>query len=331
MAETRGAFIIGEIIEGKIAGTTFELLAAGRKIAEGVGGQVCGVLLGERISEEQTSELIFGGADRVIAIEHPLLSSYQTEPYLAALEKLCREREPEVVLMAHTDMGRDLAPRLALRLNTGLITDCIDILLEEGKVLFLKPVYGGNAHAIYRCETKPQMATIRPKAVEPLQRDETRKGEIERIAPQLDPASVKVKVIERVKEEAPGVKLEEAEVVVCGGRGIGGPEGFKELEELAKLLGGAVGATRPPCDQGWVPPHLQIGLTGKIVSPNLYIGIALSGSSQHLAGITGAKNIIAINKDEEANIFKVARFGVVGDYKKVLPAFIAKCRELLSK
>jgi electron transfer flavoprotein alpha subunit len=163
----------------------------------------------------------------------------------------------------------------------------------------------------------------------PPEKDESRKGEVLLFAPIIDAAPIRGRVVERVEEKVVGIKLEDADVVVCGGRGIGGPEGFKQLEELAQLLKGAVGATRPPCEDEWVPAHCQIGLTGKIISPKLYIGVALSGSSQHLAGISGSKNIVAINKDPEANIFSVTHYGVIGDYRKVLPAFIEKCKNEL--
>ena len=175
------------------------------------------------------------------------------------------------------------------------------------------------------------MATIRPKAMEPIARDTSRKGEVLPFDPALDETSIREKVIGTVQEEIAGIKLEEANVVVCGGRGIGGPEPFGQLEELATMLGGAIGATRPPCDTKWCPARYQVGLTGKLVSPSLYIGVALSGASQHLAGISGSKTIVAINKDPEANIFTIAHYGVVGEYQKVLPAFKEKCKELLTK
>jgi electron transfer flavoprotein alpha subunit len=178
-------------------------------------------------------------------------------------------------------------------------------------------------------ETDPQIATVRAKAMSPLERDAARKGEVITIEAGLDPSAIRTRVLEKVSQEVEGVRLEAAEMVVSGGRGIGGPEGFKQLEELAKILKGAVGASRPPCDNGWVPDIFQVGLTGKIVAPELYIAVAISGASQHLAGCSGCKNIIAINKDPEANIFREARFGVVGDWKKVLPAFTAKVRELV--
>jgi len=255
-----------------------------------------------------------------------------TDSYVDALEKLCHEVKPNILLVGQTPMGRDLAPRLAFRLGTGVTLDCLDLKIEPQSKLMVqtKPVYGGNALAEIVCEkTRPQMATVRPKTMEPLARNDSRKGEIINFDPKLDASKIRARFVERVKEKVEGVKLEDANVVVCGGRGIGGPDNFAMLKELAKILGAALGASRPPCDNGWVPATLQIGLTGKIVSPTLYIAVAVSGASQHLSGCSGAKNIIAINKDSEANIFKVARYGVVGDYKKIMPPFTNKVKELL--
>ena len=211
--------------------------------------------------------------------------------------------------------------------------DCIalDIDAATKQLLMTKPVYGGNARAIYSMETLPQIATVRAKAMAALEPDAARKGQVVAVDAGLDPAAIKTTVLQKVVHEAEGIKLEDAAVVVAGGRGIGGPEGFKQLEALAKVLKGAVGATRPPCDAGWVPDTIQIGLTGKIVSPYVYIAVAISGASQHMAGCSGSKNIIAINRDAEAQIFKEARFGVVGDWKKIIPAFEAKVKELQSK
>ena len=225
-----------------------------------------------------------------------------------------------------------MAPRLAFRLGTSLSMDCIELSIDPGTKLLqqTRPVYGGNARATFTSETFPQMATVRKKAMSPLEPNESRKGEIIPLKIELDPAKVRTKVLETVKEEVTGVKLEDAQAIVAGGRGIGSPDGFKQLEELAKALKGAVGASRPPCDNKWVPDTMQVGLTGKIVTPELYIAVGVSGASQHLAGCSGAKNIIAINKDPEANIFREARFGVVGDWKQVLPAFSEKVKELLA-
>ncbi len=332
MAENKGVLICGEIADGGLASITLELLGIGRKLANDLGQELGAVLVGSGVGAAANEAILFG-ADKVYVVDDPMLKDYVTDSYTTVLEKVCKQLSPDILLLGQTAIGRDLAPRLAFRLGTGLALDCIDLAIDPETKLMLqtKPVYGGNALAVYVCEqTKPQMATIRVKAMEPAARDDSRKGEVVSIPAELEPAAIRAKFLEKVKEEVVGVRLEDAKVVVCGGRGIGGPDGFSQLDELAKLFSGAVGATRPPCDSGWVPAHLQIGLTGKMVTPDLYIGIGLSGSSQHVAGISGSKNIIAVNKDAEANIFKVARYGAVGDYKKLLPAFIEKCKELLS-
>ncbi len=332
MAEYKGVLICGEVTEGRLESFSLELLGIGRKLADDLGQELGAVLLGSGIGDAAKEAILFG-ADKVYVVDDPLLKDYQTDSYTAVMEKVCKQLLPDILLLGQGAIGRDLAPRLAFRLGTGVTMDCIELAIDPETKLMVqtKPVYGGNALAVLVCEqTKPQIATIRVKAMAPLERDDSRTGEIISIPAELDPAAMRTKVLDKVKEEVVGIKLEDARVVVCGGRGIGGPEGFSQLEEVAKLLGGAVGATRPPCDSGWVAAHLQVGLTGKIVTPDVYVGIGLSGSSQHIAGISGAKNIIAINKDPEANIFRVAHYGAVGDYKKVLPTFIQKCTELLS-
>jgi electron transfer flavoprotein alpha subunit len=331
MADNKGVMIVGECVDCAPVAITHELLGIGRKLADSLGEPLSAVLLADKVGDAAKDAIAFG-ADKVYVVESPLLKDYTTDAYVGAVEKLCQEVKPNILLMGQTPMGRDLAPRLAFRLGTGATLDCLDLKIDPQTKLMVqtKPVYGGNALAEVVCEkTRPQMATVRPKSMEPLARDDSRKGEIVNFDAKLDASKMRVKFMERVKEKVEGVKLEDANVIVCGGRGMGGPDNFAPLKDLANLLGGAVGATRPPCDNGWVPATLQIGLTGKIVSPNLYIAIAVSGASQHLSGCSGAKNIVAINKDAEANIFKVARYGVVGDYKKILPAFTNKVKELL--
>jgi len=331
MADNKGVMIIGECVDCAPVAITHELLGVGRKLADSLGEPLCAVLLADKVGDAAKDAIVFG-ADNVYVVESPLLKDYVTDSYVDAIEKLCHEVKPNIVLVGQTPMGRDLAPRLAFRLGTGVTLDCLDLKIDPQTKLMLqtKPVYGGNALAEIVCEkARPQMATVRPKTMEPLARNDSRKGEIIHFDPKLDASKIRAKFVERVKEKVEGVKLEDANVVVCGGRGIGGPENFAMLKELAKLLGAALGASRPPCDNGWVPATLQIGLTGKIVSPTLYIAVAVSGASQHLSGCSGAKNIIAINKDAEANIFKVARYGVVGDYKKIMPPFTNKVKELL--
>ena len=246
------------------------------------------------------------------------------------LEKVVQQVAPEIILLGQTAAGRDLAPWLAFHLNTGATMDCTALEIDPAtkRLLMTRPVYGGNAQAVQVCEASPQIATVRAKAMAPLAKDNARQGQVINVAAGIDPAAIKTKVLERKIEAAAGVKLEDARVVVAGGRGMGSADGFKQLEEIAGLLKGAVGATRPPCDNKWIADSQQIGLTGKIVSPDLYIAVGLSGASQHLSGFSSSKVIVAINKDPEANIFKVAHYGIVADWKTVLPAFTAKLKEV---
>ena len=327
-----GVLVFGEILDGKLASVTAELLGCGRKLAGDLGQELSTVLAGSGIAGVAQQAIAYG-ADRVYVVDNQLLADYQTEPYVAVLEKVVKQADPRIVLLSQTAVGRDLAPRLAFRLGTAATMDCIGVAVdpETKKLVPTKPVFGGNARATFSYETDPQVATVRAKAVAALDPDPARKGEVISFDAGLDPAMVRAKVVQKIKEEVKGVKLEEAPIVVSGGRGMGGIEGFKELDELAKLLKGAVGASRPACDSSWISDTSQVGLTGKIVTPDLYIAVAISGSSQHMAGCSGAKVIVAINKDPEANIFKEARFGVVGDWKKVLPAFTQKVKELLAQ
>jgi len=331
MAEYKGIMVYCEVAEGKLATITTELLGCGRKLADDLGQELCAVLVGSDVSS-LAQEVIAFGANKVYVIDDPLLKDYQTDSSVLVMEKLVKQVMPQILILGQTSIGRDLAPRLAFRLDTAASMDCVELAIDPDSKLLLqtRPVYGGNAQAVFTCESYPQIATVRAKAMSPLERDASRQGEVITIEAGLDPSAIRTKVLKKVPEEVAGIKLGDAEVIVAGGRGIGSAEGFKQLEELANLLKGAVGATRPPCDNDWVPDGLQVGLTGKIVAPDLYIAVALSGSSQHMSGCSGSKNIIAINKDPEANIMKVARFGVVGDWKKVIPAFTEKVKELLA-
>lgn len=331
MAESKGIMVYGEIVEGSLSSITTELLGCGRQLADESKEDLLCILIADQLGEAPQKAVAFG-ADKVYTVQDPLLKEYQTDSYVTVMEKAVKDISPRILLMGQTSVGRDLAPRLAFRLGVSVAMDCLELKIDpETKLLQqTRPVYGGNARAVFSSDSFPQMATVRQKAMSPLEPDESRKGEIAPIEIALDPAAIRTKVIETVKEEVEGIKLEDAEAVVSGGRGIGDPEGFKQLEALAKVLKGAVGASRPPCDNGWVPDTMQVGLTGKIVTPELYIAVAISGASQHLSGCSGAKNIVAINRDAEANIFKEARLGVVGDWKQVLPAFTEKVKELLA-
>ena len=330
MAEAKGVLVIGQTSAGALDSTAAELLAAGGTVAKGLGEELSIALLGDSV-DGPAQQSIAHGAERVYAVTSPLLSDYHPDLYLVALNSLCRELNPRVVLLSRTNEGRELAPRLAFRLGVGLAQDCLEVSVDESSKTLLanRPVYGGNAIAVVSCEQTPQVAAIRPKAYEPTEVDHSRQGQVVSFPVDLDASLAKTRVVETVWEESEGVKLEDARVVVSGGRGLGGPEPFSGLEDLAKLLGGAVGASRAAVDSGWVPPSYQVGLTGKSITPDLYITVAISGASQHMAGCSGAKCIVAINKDSDANIFKDARYGVVGDWEKVIPALTEAVRELM--
>ena len=331
MSDYKGVMVIAEVVEGKLASITTELLGCGRKLADDLGEELSALLMGSEVSGLAQEAIAFG-ADKVYVVDDPLLKDYRTDSYAAVADKAIKQVMPQIVLTGQTTIGRDLTPRLAFKLETAASLDCIELEIDSDskRLLQTKPVYGGSARAIFTTDSNPQVVSVRVKAMEPLARDDARKGEVVNIEAGLDASAIRTEVKDTVKEEVEGIKLEDANIIVSGGRGMGGPEGFQELEELAKILKGAMGASRPPCDNGWVPDTIQVGLTGKIVSPDVYIAVAISGSSQHLAGCSGSKNIIAINRDPDANIFKEAAYGVVGDWKKVVPAFKAKAKELLA-
>ena len=330
MADATGVLVIGQTTAGTLDSTVAELLAAGRNVADALGEELSVALFGDAV-DAPAQQGIAHGADKAYAVNSPLLGEYQADLYLSAMDSLCRETNPRVVLMARTAEGRELAPRLSFRLGVGLAQDCLEVSVDEASKTLLanRPVYGGNAIAVVSCEHTPQIAAIRPKAYEPAEADSSRQGQVVSFPVELDASLARTRVVETVREESEGVKLEDARVVVSGGRGLGGPDPFSGLEDLARVLGGAVGASRAAVDSGWVPPSYQVGLTGKSITPDLYITVAISGASQHMAGCSGAKCIVAINKDADANIFKEARYGVVGDWETVLPALTEAVRELM--
>jgi electron transfer flavoprotein alpha subunit len=331
MADNNGVMAFCESVGGKLTAAATELLGGGLKLASDLGQSLSAVLVGNGVAALAQEAIAFG-ADQVYVVDNPLLKDYQTDTYVAAMEKTAKQANPQVLLFGQTAIGRDLAPRLAFRLNTAANLGCLELAIDPDtkKLLQTKPVYGGNALAVFVCESFPQIATVRAKVMAPLAKDDARRGEIITVAAGLDPAAIRTQMVEKVAEKVEGIRLEDARAIVAGGRGIGNADGFKQLEELAKLLKGTIGASRPPCDNGWVPTAIQIGLTGKIVAPELYIAVALSGSSQHMSGCSGSKTIVAINKDPEANIFREARFGIVGDWKKVIPALTGKLKELMA-
>ncbi len=332
MAEYKGIMTFCEIIEDELPSISKEVLGCGRKLADDLGQELCTVLVGSGV-ESLAQEAISLGADKAYVVDDPLLKEYQTDSYVQVMKKVVTQVMPQILILGQTSVGRDLVPMLAFRLDTTATLDCVELAIDPDTRLLqrIKPVFGGNAVATFTCDSYPQIATVRDKVMSPPEPDASKQGEIITIDAGLDPSTIRARLLKRVKEDEEGVRLEDASIIVSGGRGIGSAEGFNQLQELAAMLQGAVGASRPPCDNRWIAPNRQVGITGRIVSPDLYVAIGLSGSIQHLSGCGQAKNIIAINKDPEASIFNYADFGVVGDWKKVLPAFKDKLKELMSE
>lgn len=311
---------------------TLELLGGGVRLRTALAEPLGAALLGKAVDVQ--AKLAFAyGADQVYLAEHPLLEQYQGDAYAIALEQVCRRAQPKVVLLPGDSMGRELGPRLARRIQAGFIVvfTYIDVEAGSGRLLFTRQTYGGKAMAVVTPKLYPVVATAKPRTMEPAPKQEGRRGDEIRVEITLEPSQLKTRLLQKVQEEVTGVKLEDARVVVSGGRGLRGPEGFKVLEQLAQVLKGAVGASRAATDAGWVPPSWQVGQTGKSVSPELYLAFGISGATQHVAGISGAKNVVAINTDPDAPIYKVAQLGVVGDWKAVATKLIESCKELTGR
>jgi electron transfer flavoprotein alpha subunit len=327
MSEYKGVLVFCEVSANHLTAHSRELLGAGARLAAATGREMSAALIGSAVST-LAPEAVTWGANRVYLTDDPLLKDFNVEVFIAALEKIVKQSKPEIILLGQTTVGRDLAPWLAFRFNSTATMDCLALEIDatSGRLLMTRPVYGGNALAVQRCESDPQIVTLRSKAVLAANPEPERQGQIITVPLEFDSTAQKVKVMERKTSAGDGIKLEEARMVVAGGRGIGSAAGFKQLEELAALLQAAIGATRPPCDNKWTADNHQIGLTGKVVSPDLYFAIGLSGASQHLSGCSSAKTIVAINKDPEANIFKVAKYGIVADWKAVVPALCASIK-----
>jgi len=321
-----GALVIVELAQGKPAAVSLELLGLARNVVDPTGGAVAALVFSG--DPEIAAALIAHGADKVFSAGDPAAAEYNSDIWLACAERAAAGSGAELILAAHTPRGADLAPRLAFRLNSAVATGCVAVAAEGGTLHFTRSCYGGNARETVSFKTLPAVATVRGGCGDALPADPARRGEIVALDGAL-PAS-RIRVVERRRESGGEVRLEDARVVVAGGRGLGGPEGFEVLRGLAGALGGVVGASRVPCDLGWCPHSMQIGLTGKTVTPDLYVAVGISGASHHLAGCGGAKNIVAINTDPEAAIFRDARFGIVGDFQKIVPALAAEVRTLRS-
>ena len=320
---------------GKVPSVSFELLGQGRGLTDAVGCRLCGMLLGDQAAvDEFAKEAIAYGAERVYVMESPLLKQYRTDPYAEAAVSLIRKYKPEIVLFGATTQGRDFAGRVATTLETGLTADCTDLGIDpETKYLVqTRPAFGGNIMAtiLDHPNFRPQMATVRPKVFPMPSRDDSRKGEIVRETLQMTEDQVKTKILEFIKG-AETVNLSDAEIIVSGGRGMGGGENFKVIRELAGVLGAAVGASRAAVDSGWIPYEHQVGQTGRTVRPKIYIACGISGSIQHQAGMKTSDVIVAINKDGEAPIFKIATYGIVGDLFTVVPMLAQEFKKKLGK
>jgi electron transfer flavoprotein alpha subunit len=322
-----GEFQQTELQETDLSRNTLEVLSAGRAAAGQ--GTLTAIVFGAAC--EQKAALLFSrGADSVLWLADALLESGHPEAVLAALTQVAAQTKVQVVLLADDSRGREIAPRLAHRLHAGVVTEIVGVGSEGSTLLFWRPVYGSRCVAEIAVDHLPVIGTVKLRSMEPAPSQPDRQGEISKVSVTLDPALTKTRLIERVTEGGGGVKLENARVVVSGGRGLMGPEPFRRLAELAETLKGAVGASRAAADAGWAPVSFQVGQTGKSVSPELYIAVGISGASQHLAGMSGSKTIVAINTDADAPIFKVAHLGIVGDFKTILPPFMAKVKSLTS-
>lgn len=320
---TRKVLVLGEVRDQQLRNVSYEAIAAAKTMAEG--GEVVGVLLGEQVKDLANS-LIHYGADRVVIVEDEKLAQYTSDAYSQAFMAVVEAENPDGIVFGHTALGKDLSPKIASKLNSGLVSDVTAIGNEDGNIVFTRPIYSGKAFEKKIVTDGLLFATVRPNNITPLEKDENRSGEVSSIS--VDIKDLRSIIKEVVRKTSEGVDLTEAKVIVAGGRGVKSAEGFKPLQELADVLGGAVGASRGACDAEYCDYSLQIGQTGKVVTPDLYIACGISGAIQHLAGMSNSKVIVAINKDPEANIFKVADYGIVGDLFEVVPMLTEEFKKL---
>lgn len=324
-----GVWVFAEQRDGTLMGTVAELLGEGRKLADKRGVELTALLLGSGV-EALADELGAYGADRVILVDNPLLKEYTTDGYAKVIAELINERRPEIFLIGATNIGRDLGPRLSARLYTGLTADCTRLEIDEqtGRLLQTRPAFGGNIMAtIITPNHRPQMSTVRPGVMKKAEYDPAKKALIERVGIDIDSASIRTNVIKTVKELKQQVNLIDADVIVSGGRGVGSEAGFALITALADALNGVVGASRAAVESGYIAQDHQVGQTGKTVRPKLYFACGISGAIQHLAGMQNSECIVAINKDPDAPIFKVADYGICGDLHKVIPMLIDELKQ----
>jgi electron transfer flavoprotein alpha subunit len=323
-----GVWVFAEQRDGNLKAVSYELISEGRKLADKLGTEVCAICLGHNV--EGAEQLVAYGADKVYVVDDPALSDHQEDYYAAALVGLVNQHKPEILLAGATAMGRSFIPRVAAILYTGLTADCtgLDIDPESKLLLQTRPTFGGNVMATIICRaSRPQMATVRPHVFKKAAPDDQRNGEIIKV--NFDKAAVtsRTKLLSFVEDLSEKVKLDDAEIIVCGGRGLGKPENFHIIKELADALGAALASSRPPVDEGWIPYSHQVGQTGKTVCPKLYIACGISGAVQHLAGMQTSDIIVAINEDPNAPIFEVATYGIVGDLFEIVPMLTERLRK----
>lgn len=325
-----GIMVFCEQKKGKIQSVSYELLGKGRELADELNQEVCGVILGKDI-EDSAQEIIKRGADKVYVVDAPELEHYKNEPYTKVLVKIINEYKPDIVLCGATSIGRSLVSRVAVKIYGGLTADCtgLDIDDEEGLLLQTRPAFGGNIMAtIVTPNHRPQMSTVRHKVMEEAEVDEDREGEIIKRDYSDETLSSRSKLVDFIGEEEETVNITEADIIVSGGRGLKAPENFSLIEDLAKVLGGAVGASRAAVDVDWIPYPHQVGQTGRTVCPNIYIACGISGQIQHLIGMKSSDIIVAINKDPHAPIFDVATYGIVGDLFEIVPKLIEEFKNV---
>ncbi|MGM0864256.1 MAG: electron transfer flavoprotein subunit alpha/FixB family protein [Bacillota bacterium] len=319
----RKVLVLGEVRDGSLRNVSFEAIAAGKTVSEG--GEVVAVLIGKSVSA-LGNEMIQYGADKVVVVEDDKLEQYTSDGYSQAVLSVIDQEKPEGIIFGHTALGKDLSPKVASKLSTGLISDATDLEEAGGNLVFTRPIYSGKAFEKKIVTGGVIFATIRPNNIEPLAKDESRTGEVSSLS--VDIKDLRTIIKEVVRKASEGVDLSEAKVIIAGGRGVKSEDGFNPLKELADVLGGAVGASRGACDADYCDYSLQIGQTGKVVTPDLYIACGISGAIQHLAGMSNSKVIVAINKDPEANIFNVADYGIVGDLFEVVPMLTEEFKKL---
>ena len=325
----QGVWAIAEQRDGDIRKISYEIVSEGRRLADALGQPLTAVLLGSGI-KSKAAQLAQYGADRVLVADDPRLEPFTTDAYVSVLTQLAKEGGPAILLMGASVQGKDLFARLSASLGVGMAQDCMAFSVEGGNLIANRPIYAGKAYAKLTFQDSwPQMATARPNVMKMNVPDPSRSAEVVDAAFTLDAAGLKTRVVDIVKDTSGKVDLTEADKIVSGGRGMKGPENYKILEELADLIGATVGASRSAVDAGWRPHKDQVGQTGKVVSPNLYIACGISGAIQHLAGMSTSKVIVAINKDPDAPIFQKADYGVVGDLFEVVPALTQEVKKYL--